>query len=149
LEITRRTDYAIRILLALAGRPDGEPLSSRELGKLQDVPHAFARSIVTELVGAGFVTSRRGAGGGVALARPAAQITLLEVIRALEGGLSLNLCTHDDDYCRRAASCAMHEVWLEAEAVLSRHLSQQDFAALAARGAQLGRHRQEGGEAVA
>jgi len=147
LEITRRTDYAVRILVALAGRPEGEPLSSRELGELQDVPPAFARSIVTELAGAGFVTSRRGAGGGVALARPAAQITLLEVVQAMEGGLNLNLCTHDDEYCDRAASCAMHEVWLEAEAILSRYLTRQDFASLAARGTQLG-HRREGGEAL-
>ncbi|MCZ7662807.1 MAG: Rrf2 family transcriptional regulator [Thermoleophilia bacterium] len=131
MEITRRTDYAIRILLALAGLPRDERLSARELGTLQEVPYAFARGILTELAGAGFVTSRRGVGGGVSLARPAEAITLLEVVEAMEGHISLNLCTRDPDYCGRAGGCFMHQIWQEAEQTLRASLASYDFALLA------------------
>lgn len=132
MEITRRTDYAIRILLALARLPQGARLSARELGRLQEVPYAFARGILTELVAAGFITSRRGVGGGVCLARPAQSITLLDVVEAMEGRVNLNLCTRDPEYCGRAGDCFMHQIWQEAERALRRSLASYDFASLAA-----------------
>ena len=131
VEITRRTDYALRIILALARQPEGPALSSRELGRLQEVPHPFARGILTQLARAGLVISRRGSGGGVLLARPAAQISVLDVMEALEGPLTLNLCTRDPDYCGRADACVMHQVWLETERLLRAHLGDKDMAALA------------------
>ena len=70
MEVSRRTDYAIRILLELA-RSDGAPVSVRALAETQDVPYAFARGIQRELVSAGLVESRRGALGGIMLARRA------------------------------------------------------------------------------
>lgn len=131
LEITRRTDYAIRILLSLARTPDARPLSARELGRLQDVPYSFARSIVSELARAGFVVSRRGRGGGVTLARPAAAVTVLSIIESTEGDIGLGLCTHDPDYCHRVEGCAMHRVWMEAEAQLRAFLGERTIADLA------------------
>ena len=130
MEITRHTDYAIRMLLALACAPGGRPLSARELGRMQDVPYAFARGIVSDLVRAGFVTSRRGAGGGVMLARPATEITVLSVIESTEGEVGLGLCTHDPDYCHRVDGCAMHQVWIEAEAQLRGFLDARTIADL-------------------
>jgi len=70
MEVSRRTDYAIRMLLQLA-RSDGEPISVRALAEAQDVPYAFARGIQRGLVSAGLVESRRGTHGGIILARPA------------------------------------------------------------------------------
>jgi Rrf2 family protein len=132
VEVTRRTDYAIRILLSLALAPEGRPLSARALGEMQDVPYAFARGIVSDLVRAGFATSRRGAGGGIALARPAAEVSLLAVIESTEGEIGLGLCTHDPDYCHRMNGCSMHKVWLEAEAQLRVFLAGRTIADLAA-----------------
>jgi Rrf2 family protein len=130
VEVTQRTDYAIRILLSLALAPEGQTLSARALGEMQDVPYAFARGIVSDLVRAGFATSRRGAGGGVALARPAAEISLLAVIESTEGEVGLGLCTHDPDHCHRMEGCAMHAVWLEAEAQLRVFLAARTIADL-------------------
>jgi len=131
VEITRRTDYAVRILLALARTPDAGALSARELGRVQDVPYSFARSIVSDLVRAGFVVSRRGARGGVTLARPAADISLLSVVESTEGDIGLGLCTRDPDYCHRMDGCAMHQVWMEAEAQLRAFLGARTIADLA------------------
>lgn len=149
MEITRRTDYAIRILLALARQPDGVPVSSRELGRAQDVPYPFARGILTELVAAGFVASRRGAGGGVVLARPPDAITVLEVVEAMEGRLTLNLCTRDEAYCRQSDACLMHGVWLESEDLLRRHLAGKTIGMLAHGTGEAQPPSRRGGEAVA
>lgn len=130
MEITRHTDYAIRMLLSLARAPEGQPLSARELGRMQDVPYAFARGIASKLVRAGFATSRRGGGGGVVLARPANEITVLSVIESTEGNVGLGLCTHDPDYCHRVDGCAMHQVWMEAEAQLRTFLAARTIADL-------------------
>jgi Rrf2 family iron-sulfur cluster assembly transcriptional regulator len=130
VEITRHTDYAIRMLVSLAGATEGRPVSARELARAQDVPYAFARGIVSDLVRAGFATGRRGTGGGVMLARPAAEITVLAVIESTEGDVSLGLCTHDTDYCHRTDGCAMHRVWMEAEARLRSFLATRTIADL-------------------
>lgn len=132
MEITRRTDYAIRMLISLAREPEGQPVSAGELGRRQDVPHALARGIVSQLARAGFVASRRGAGGGVVLARPAGEIDVLSVVEAIEGRIGLGLCTNDPGYCHRVDACVMHRVWAEAEQRLRSFLGTRTIADLSA-----------------
>ncbi|MEN6430451.1 MAG: Rrf2 family transcriptional regulator, partial [Coriobacteriales bacterium] len=73
MDITRRTDYAIRIMTALTAARSDVPVSLRELAGVQDVPYAFARNVQRDLMTAGLITTARGATGGLALARPAEQ----------------------------------------------------------------------------
>ncbi len=131
MHITRRTDYAVRMMLELARA--GGRVSSKRLGGLADVTYPFARSIVTDLAAAGLVDARRGPGGGVALARPAGEITLLDIVEAMEGRVALNLCATDPGYCERSAECSAHDIWSEAGAVLSAYLALQDLESLANR----------------
>jgi len=131
VEITRRTDYAMRMLIALARTPEGRPRSARELAVGQNVPHPLARGILSELARAGFVKTRRGSGGGVLLARPAATITVLSVIECVEGPVGLGLCTLDPDYCDQTSVCNMHDLWMEAEAQLQALLRSRTLADLA------------------
>lgn len=130
MEITRRTDYAIRMLIALARAPEGA-LSAAYLAHAQNVPYALARGILSELARGGFVTTRRGAGGGVMLARPAAAIDALSIVECVEGPLCLGLCTEDPDYCRQVNTCVMHKVWKEAEAQVRSVLATRSLAYLA------------------
>jgi Rrf2 family protein len=134
VEITRRTDYATRMLIALASAPPGTCIPASELARGQKVPYALARGILTELTRAGFVTSRRGAGGGVTLARAATDITVLEIVEAIEGLIGLGLCTTDPDYCRQVDVCWMHAVWVEAEAQLRSLLASRSLAYIAGGG---------------
>jgi Rrf2 family protein len=131
-EISRRTDYAIRILVELAGRGGGGRLSARRLGEALEIPYPFARRIVTQLAAAGFVDTRRGVGGGVGLARPAADISLRDIVCSLDGSISLNECTRTPGFCSRSAECPVHEAWLEADGVLDRFLEAKDLASMAA-----------------
>jgi Rrf2 family protein len=141
-EVSRRTDYAVRILAELARRSNGERVSARRLGEDLGIPYAFARRIVTQLHTAGFVTTRRGIGGGVGLASAPQDVTLLDIVRSLEGPIALNQCTVDDAYCTRAADCLVRETWQRADALIEDYLGSQDLARRAgrrpARAAQLG-----------
>jgi Rrf2 family protein len=129
VEVSRRTDYAIRILLELA-RSDGAPVSVRALADTQDVPYAFARGIQRELVSAGLVESRRGALGGIMLARRADAISLLDVVEAMQGAPSCSVCTSDPDWCRRMGGCSVHRVWSEADRIVSEYLGSKSLAGL-------------------
>jgi Rrf2 family protein len=129
--INRRTDYAVRIMLELAR--SGGRIPARRLGELTDVSYPFARSIVTDLASTGLVDARRGPGGGVTLSRSAGDISLLQIVEAMEGPVALNVCISDPGYCERAPGCPAHGVWADAGAMLATYLSMQDLDSLVAR----------------
>ena len=129
MEVSRRTDYAIRILLELA-RSNGTPVSVRALAESQGVPYAFARGIQRELVAARLVESRQGAHGGIFLARPADTISLLDVVEATQGAPSCSVCTSDPGWCQRMGDCAIHGVWSEADRMVSEYLGSKSLAGL-------------------
>ncbi len=103
------------------------------------IPPALIRRIVTSLAVARLVKTTRGNAGGVTLGRPAGEISLLEVVEAMEGPLALNACAiapvNDPDACPFIASCAVHAAWIDARAMLVREMSEMTFDKLAARSA--------------
>lgn len=132
MEITRRTDYAIRMLLALARADAERPVSVRELAESSDVPYSFARTVQRDLTRSGFVTTARGPAGGLSLARPAAETSLLDVIRAVQGEPTLSPCTREAGWCGREETCPVHEVWQETDAAVLTILGNKTLAGLLA-----------------
>jgi Rrf2 family iron-sulfur cluster assembly transcriptional regulator len=118
MEISRRTDYGVRVILDLSNHPRGERTSTQEIADRQKIPSPFLAKIISQLSLSGLVTTYRGAGGGVMLARPPAEITLLQVVEALEGPLRLNRCVIEPDMCPRNGHCAVHDIWSKAQADL-------------------------------
>jgi Rrf2 family protein len=110
MEISRRTDYAIRLIAALL-QNGGEPLSVRKAASLQGVPYAFARSIQHDLVGNGILASVRGARGGMVLAVDPTELTLYRLIEIVQGPVNVAICTSDKDWCARQKGCQFHRVW--------------------------------------
>ena len=115
LQLTRGGEYAIRAMTYLAHRPVGEISSLHDVGAEQDIPESFLAKIFQSLVHAGLVVSQRGAHGGFSLARPAAGITMREVVEAVDGPIALNSACCGPEDCRRSGDCRMHEVWLRAQ----------------------------------
>jgi Rrf2 family protein len=128
VEITRRTDYAIRMLLELA-KSGGGPKSVRSLAASQEVPYAFARGIQRDLTAAGIVEARRGAAGGAVLVKAPENVSLLEVVRATQS-TACAACTDDPEWCDRAGGCAVHRVWQEADEMVSKYLGSKSLAGL-------------------
>jgi len=87
MRVSAKTEYGLRVLIELAAQKDGMPIPARELAARQHVPARFLEQQITALRKAGLITSRRGAGGGCSLARPATRITVADAMAALEGHL--------------------------------------------------------------
>jgi Rrf2 family protein len=119
------------LILDLATLPQSERASAQEIAARQNIPRPFLAKIVSQLSLAGLVVTYRGAGGGVALARPASQISLLQVIEALEGPIQLNRCLIDPQDCPQNGKCAVHDIWSQAQAELIELLHATTFSDLA------------------
>jgi Rrf2 family protein len=131
MQISRRTDYGVRVILDLAGLPANQRASTLDIAARQDIPGPFLAKIVSQLSVAGLVTTHRGAGGGVALAIPSDEISLLQVIEALDGPLRLNRCLIQPDSCPRNQHCPVHDVLALAQEQLATLLDLATFDSLA------------------
>lgn len=118
MELTRRCDYACRILRS-AYRHRDQYISIAQISKEEDVPYAFARTIQHDLATAGYVKTTRGARGGLCLAIDPAQVTLQELMVVLQGPLSISPCSADPAYCAKSAHCSFNKVWIAADRLLN------------------------------
>ncbi|HID63716.1 MAG TPA: Rrf2 family transcriptional regulator [Anaerolineae bacterium] len=142
MELSRRADYGVRLILELAMLPAGTVLSTQEIAARQGLPTLFLAKIVAQLALAGLVRTQRGTGGGVILARPAEEINLRQVVEALDGPLALNYCLARPNECYRQPFCPVREVLAQAQADLVCRLEETDFASLAQRELELRAHLQ-------
>lgn len=117
MHISARADYAMRALLTLAAS-DSPWLKSEALMAAQGLPRKFLEQILTELRREGIVASRRGAAGGYCLARPADQITLADVMRAVDGPLAEVRGLRPEDTTYAGAAEHLQEVWVAVRASL-------------------------------
>jgi Rrf2 family iron-sulfur cluster assembly transcriptional regulator len=135
MRLTREGDYAIRVLVDLAGRRRGDVVRTEDLTVTTGVPRAYLAKIVRALARARLVLTRPGPGGGVSLGEDPSRITLRRMIEAIEGPLALNRCLVRAGECPRDAFCPAHPVWARIQAVLIRELEAvrlQDLADAAA-----------------
>jgi Rrf2 family transcriptional regulator, iron-sulfur cluster assembly transcription factor len=131
LRLTRGGEYAVRAMAYLARFPDGHVASLRDIGVAQDIPESFLAKILQSLVHRGLAISQRGAHGGFALARPAAEITLRDVIEAVDGPISLNQCVLWPEDCDRSGDCEVRCAWVQAQERLMSVLDTITLASLA------------------
>jgi len=87
MRVSTKSDYALRALIAMVGQPEGQPVSAEEIARQQDIPAGFLQSILADLRRAGIVLSQRGQYGGWRLATDPAQVTVADVVRAVDGPL--------------------------------------------------------------
>jgi Rrf2 family protein len=128
--ISRQTDYAARLVLHLATLKEGTQVSIAEISKLRLLPVAFVRRLVGRLVKAGVLLTARGSGGGIRLGRPAAEISLLDVVNAVEGGIVLNQCLDGKHVCPLSSGCPVQAAWSAATKALEGHLAAVRFDVL-------------------
>jgi len=131
MEISRRTDYGVRVILDLAVQPENQRTSTQDIAERQNIPAPFLAKIISQLAMSGLVTTYRGAGGGVSLAVPASKISLLHVIEALDGPVRLNRCVIEPSACPRDEYCPVHHVWAKAQTELTTILGSTTFDTLA------------------
>jgi Rrf2 family protein len=132
MQLTRQADYAVLAVLYLAQMKNGARASTSAVAKEQRIPPSFLAKIVSQLSIKGLVHTSRGARGGVTLARDPKEITLLEVVEAIDGPIQLNECVGDNGVCTFDKDCPIRSVWCEAQDDLVARLRKTDFAQLLA-----------------
>ncbi len=115
MKITTRSSYTVRALLDLAQHSvDGKPVRLSDISEREGISHAYLEQLFNRLKKVDIVRGRKGPGGGYILGREAAEISMGQVIRAVEGAEKLFLCTeesHKDDGCDRYPGCVTHLLW--------------------------------------
>lgn len=122
MRLTREADYAVRVVLDLAEHADDGPVRSADVARRQMVPRPFLRKVVQALARGGYVSTHRGTGGGIALARGPNAITLRAVVEAIEGPIYLNRCVIEPGACPLDRTCSVHPVWRRIQDLVIREL---------------------------
>jgi len=126
LSITRMADYAVRLMIEVA--TEGQA-SAAEVARRQHIPYQFLRKVGTSLAAARLLTAVRGTKGGFQLARPAEQISLLDILRAIDRP-ALNRCTVDPAQCERRDICGAYPAWVRAQLEMERILGSSSLSDL-------------------
>jgi Rrf2 family protein len=132
MRVSAKTDYALRAAVELAAAPEGAPVKGEKLSRSQSIPLRFLENILLQLRHAGIIESRRGADGGYRLARPASEITLADVIRAIDGPLAGVSGRRPETLDFTGTSEPLREVWVAVRASLRAVLENVSLADVAA-----------------
>lgn len=123
LQLTRRADYAIRAILCLATEGRGGPIPVATIARRMEVPRRFLPQIMQDLVQAGLVEGTPGRGGGYRLTRAPGEISLLEVIEAVEGDARRRTCVLTSTNCDAMRPCSVHDLFASAQDALLERLA--------------------------
>ena len=130
MQITHQADYATRAVLHLARTQKDKLIPTNEIARRQNIPSSFLAKIIVQLSIAGLLHTSRGAHGGVKLARDPQNITLLEVVEAIDGPIQLNVCVGREGVCSLEENCPMRPVWCDAQNELVTKLKNTNFEQL-------------------
>lgn len=145
MQITRAGEYGVLGLMCLARRPLGTVVMIDEVSREEQIPKSFAAKIFQSLVRAGLVRSNRGTGGGFTLMKAPEQITVLEVIEAIEGKIALQRCLAEPTACEHSGGCALCGLFEQAQDRVKDVFSRTTLADLAKKHVPVGKaHRLSG-----
>ncbi len=122
MKMSTRGRYGIRALYELALHYGEGPVLIKDIAKRQGISQNYLEQIVLVLKAAGIIKSLRGAKGGITLARPPHQISLIEAIQTLEGSVAPVECVDNAEACPRANFCASRDIWVEMKQAINQVL---------------------------
>ena len=130
LRINRQTDYAVRVLLALAKHPPGTLLSTAEIRTEMLIPKAISLRVVADLAKGKFIDTFPGRDGGIKLARTADQINLFQVLSHFETNFIVSECIHQSGLCPFEKSCPVQRKWARLQEIIFKELESITFEEL-------------------
>ncbi|MDR1613361.1 MAG: Rrf2 family transcriptional regulator [Planctomycetota bacterium] len=135
MRFNQETDYALRMVLAFSRLDAGSFLTALEISDKNHIPYRFLLRVAKKLKKAGIVVSRQGPDGGFRLAKPAGDISYLDVIEAVEGEININRCLRDSSLCNagNAPECAVHQSLRDIQDAFRRELRRKHFGGQGAR----------------
>ncbi|MDR3724503.1 MAG: Rrf2 family transcriptional regulator [Terracidiphilus sp.] len=118
MQLTRGADYAVRIMIHLAGLPGNERLLLPALAAVAGAPPSFLSKVLQALTRAGLIASRRGQQGGFEILPSGREASVLDVVEAIDGPIRLNVCLQHGASCTRKTWCPAHPVWQKAQTAM-------------------------------
>ena len=136
-QISRRVDYAVRMMIELGMQPMGVFMPARRMAARTAVPKAFLHKITADLVQANLIQTQTGPSGGLALQKECSEINLLQIMEAIEGPICLNVCLIRPHECSRDRICPGHDVWGQLQMMIAAELQNTCLAELVREGKRL------------
>lgn len=133
MKLSTKGRYGTRALLDIALHGGDAPVQLKDIAARQQISLSYLEHLVAPLVAAGILKSVRGARGGVSLAKPAEDIPLIDVVRALEGSMAPVECADDPAECSRAGTCITRDIWVEIKKAMEAVLESTTLADLVRR----------------
>ena len=122
MKLSTRTRYGTRALLELAMHEGKEPVSLKDIARLQQISLPYLEQLIAPLIAGGIIHSTKGPRGGISLARQPGEIKLSEITRLLEGPVTTVECVDDPGVCSRSGFCAARDTWSELQDVVNDYL---------------------------
>lgn len=134
MRFSAKSEYGVRALLDVAMNGGNKPIQVKEIAKRQGIPERFLEQVMSSLKKAGLVESVRGAQGGYMLGRPDKDITLADIIQAVEGPIALMECTSEDESrCEQVDLCVIRDAWRDVQSSIVEALDSVSLAQMAAK----------------
>ena len=132
MRITQEADYALRVVLFLANLGYGEKVDAKTISDMEVIPLRFLLKLLRKLTKSGILTSYRGVNGGYALNREPKDVTLKDVIEAIEGPIYVNRCLEDKEFCtaKKDGQCAIHNALSKVQLSINKELEEINFERL-------------------
>ncbi len=123
MKLSTRSRYGTRMMVDLAQHYDGSPIQLSSIAKRQDISIKYLEQLIIPLKKANYIRSVRGPKGGHMLTKPPQDITVGEIVRVLEGDVSLSRCIEDPDICHRVDTCLTRDIWEVATSAMYKELN--------------------------
>jgi len=128
--ISKKAEYAVKILVELARRDRDIFLSSREIARAHEIPVTLVAQLVSQLQKNGLIESSRGAKGGIRLAVDPRSLSLKQVVEIFDGQLGISRCLKSEGYCEKTGYCPLHEIWKKAQEKMLQELEETSILQL-------------------
>lgn len=127
--ITQECDYALRVVLFLSEKENGEKVEAKIISECLNIPLRFLLKLLRKLTIAGVLNSYRGVGGGYSLAVDPEEVSMKDVIEIIDGPIYVNRCLYDSAYCslNRSSTCNIHQVLNQIQMQLEKELQKINF----------------------
>lgn len=122
MKLSTRSRYGVRLMYELAIAVSRKPVILKDIAARQEISEKYLSKLIIPLKGAGMIISTRGAQGGYTLARDPSNITLLQIVRSLEGDITPVQCVNDTEMCSRSLECPVRSVWIGLDKVILDYL---------------------------
>jgi len=137
MQLSKSSQYAIRILAYMADNKDSKLMNATELSKTLNIPYKYLTKLMTDIVKAGLVVSIRGRDGGYSFAKPPSEILVENILEIFHDAIHDQQCVLGIGFCNSACKCALHDQWMEPKLLMQKMFRESTLEAIAGEGSKI------------